>query len=432
VTPTLYAAIQRHNAGEAATAEAMFQAALAENPFDADAWQLLASHLILRDHFATAAHCADRATELAPDSPVAWSTYGLALHHLERYHEAQIAHNHALKLDSNFAPALRNRAMTHYSLGDLDAANADFDAARVLIESDRSLDADAAWPALARDDLSRGLELSESRNVKPSVIWEFGIPLWRGEDLTGKSILVHHEQGFGDTIMWSRYLPQVKASRVIVAVHFGLFRLFRAQGFDTVVLPGEVPEVDFQVPFDSLAYVLRVERASGEPYMVPPPHKALLPVARHTKLKVGIIWSSGTHLAYGRRRSMPVENVLPLTGLPGVQLFSLAPEGTKDLEQIGAGSLVTDMAPMIRDWADTAAIIDKLDLLVSVDTAALHLAGAMGKRAIGLMSFAPAWQWHPRLSLRARWYDSVELLWSCAPGEWSPLIDQVRRTLLGE
>lgn len=431
MTPTLYAAVQRHNSGDASTAEALFQAALAENPNDAEAWQLLSAHLLMRDNFAASEVCARRATELVK-SPVNWATLGLTLHRLQEYDGALDAHNRALSLDPEFGPALRNRAMTHYAMGDIDKALADCKSAREAIgEDDRSLIGDTAWITLASGNLKTGFQLAESRDVKPSMVWDFGVPLWRGESLKDKSILVHHEQGFGDTIMWARYLPQVTAlaKNVTVAVHFGLLRLFRAQGWNAIVLPGEMPEVDFHCPFDSLAYVLGVSETSSEAYINPPPYKALLPINPFTKLRVGLVWSSGLQFVYGRNRSMPVENILPLTTVPGVQLYSLSPEGSKDLQAIGAGALVTDMAPMIRDFADTAAIIDKLDLVVSVDTAVLHLAGAMGKKAIGLMPFMPAWQWCPRKGSRATWYNSVELLWPGEPNSWSGMIRTVQHIL---
>jgi hypothetical protein len=390
---------------------------------------MLASHLLLRDLNPAAEICARRAVELAPDVCETWSTLGAVLHREQQYTLALEAHDRALLLDPHFAAALRNRGTTKYEMGDIDGGIVDFDHAMRSSLLDRETMANMAPLVLASGDFKRGFELAECRDISGALVERLKIPRWMGGDLSSRTILVYQDQGFGDTIQWARYLPQLEAlaKRMVLCVDLGLFRLFRKR-FETVVQPGEIPAVDCQVPICSLPWHFGVSEALAQPY-VASDERALLPVNHGTKLKIGISWRGNERQHYGRLKSIPLEALFPLALIPGVQLYSLQPEGEL-LAVEGANAFITDLSWMIRDWADTAAILGKLDLVVTLDSALLHLAGAMGKPTFALLPYAAEWRWHPRgEDHHSRWYPSVSLLFQDRPGNWAPQVERASRAI---
>jgi hypothetical protein len=425
MTPALSAARERHNAGDAVAAAALFRTAVASEPDNPQAWQLLAAHLLLRDAYPGAEVCARRAVALDPGYADGWATLGVVLHREEQYEMAMAAHDRSLKIWPDFVNALRNRGATRFAMGDLEGSLADYEAACRCGFPAAELLCDMAFPVLASGDFQRGLELAEQRDTSGALVSALGIPAWMGEDISKQTILVHQDQGYGDTLMWAALLPALKkrAKRVVLSVDRGLFRLFR-RDYETILQPGEVPgDIDCQVPICSLPHWFGVEEFPVK-YIAPPEDRILMPVPRAPALKIGVSWSGERRKLYGLQKAMPFECLMPLVLLPGVQLYSLQ-VGSDDLVTSGANAFIHDMAPMIRDFLDTAAIVKRLDLVVTIDSALMHLCGAMGVPTLALLPYATEWRWYPRDEDHAtRWYPSVTVLMQDAPHNWMPQIER--------
>jgi tetratricopeptide (TPR) repeat protein len=256
-------------------------------------------------------------------------------------------------------------------------------------------------------DAARELPAGATAKTAPAL----PIPLWNGEDLAGKRLLVWSEEGFGDQIMFARFARrlQERGAQVSWLCPPPLARLFReCLGVDAIAAEGEVqlPEVDVYCPSSALPAVLmpKLIGPSPEPYFDLPPANAP-PGAR-----IGIMTASNPNHPNAGAKSIPPDLAARLLDIPGA--ISLAPEAT------GA-----------KDFYDTAAIIAGLDLVVSVDTAVAHLTGALGK-PLRVLMYEPAadWRW-----LQARedspWYATARVLRQPQPGDWRGLLDAVGRSL---
>jgi hypothetical protein len=265
-----------------------------------------------------------------------------------------------------------------------------------------------------------------------------GQPQWRGEPAAGRRILLHPEQGFGDTLQFLRYAPLVAARglQVILEVPPPLLRLAQGMpGLETVLACGERrPDFDLHCPLMSLPFACGTEISSipsQVPYLAPPADftprwRSLVPAAQG--FRVGLAWAGNprpgearSHFA-DRRRSVDLATLAPLAGVPGVRWFSLQKDRKQDAG--GAAFAFTDLMPEVVDFADTAALIGELDLVIAVDTAVAHLAGALGKPVWVLSRYDGCWRW-----LQGRddtpWYPTMRLYRQESPGDWSPVVSRV-------
>jgi hypothetical protein len=428
-------------------ASGMFPAALplAERyaelcPADPAAWTLLGVALRGSGRPAPAIAAYRRALDLMPDAAGVLSNLGNALKDLQRYDEAVAAHYRAVQFEPksistwlNLAVTLRERGDITDSIGALEHV-LHIDPEHVVAHSDR------AQLHLMLGDYAKGWPEFEWRwklpELKPP---PFKQPRWQGEEARDKTILLWPEQGFGDTILGARYVTQVKerAGRIVVGCQPELVRLFRTiQGVDQIVAVGEtVPPFDAHCPLMSLPGIFATSTDN-----VPPPVHFTVPPASHAKLataigdagdrlKVGIVWSGNINFRSNPRRAATLERFLSFGEIPGVQLYSLQ-KGPRaaDLDAAGARGIVTDLAPALDDFADTAAAIDHLDLIVMTDSAVAHLAGARSKPVWNLLAFTPYW-----LYLRDRsdspWYPSMRLFRQPRPGDWESVFYDVRAAL---
>lgn len=257
-------------------------------------------------------------------------------------------------------------------------------------------------------------------------------------DLTGRTVLLTHEEGFGDTLQFLRYAPLLAGlgARVLAWVPAPLVRLVRTVPGVTAVFTGDSapPPFDFHCPFVSLprAFETTVATVPGEPYLAADPALASiwekrLPAAG---MRVGLVWSGQARpwlpgfSTVDRRRSAGLAAFAPLAAVPGVQFVSLqkgpAQEQIRQASEtmVPGGMNLCDPMGMAEDFADTAAIVANLDLVVSVDTAVVHLAGAMGKPVFLVDRYDNCWRW---LSGRADspWYPAMTIFRQEKQGDWS-------------
>ncbi len=257
------------------------------------------------------------------------------------------------------------------------------------------------------------------------------MPIWKGEPLAGKVVAIHHEQGYGDTFAYARWLNMMPPESVVLGMPSALVELMAASFPKIRVFNTNAPliKADYFLPLMSLPNRLSIgEMTLTEPYICPY-GEFDIPVAPDTKLKVGIVWrSKAGHVdtnpavgIHGLQKSIPLEQLLPLADIPGIQLYSLQTGGAEDIKRLGADYLITDLASKTGDFNDLALFMQKMDAIVSVDTAPLHLAGAMGLNTIGLLACRGGWP-YPGLGETTAWYPSMTLCRQPTPHDWPSVV----------
>ncbi len=447
--------------------------ALARRADDALTWNVQSVCVFEAGDYARALACADRAIALQRQFPEAYNNRGNALGRLGRHEDALQAFRMALVLAPddavvlvNVANALRDLGRRGEALETLDRAlsidahipQAHCNRGNLLQDLGRHAEALQSYAAaLALDPGSvdarwnrslcnlllgnfeagwRDYEWRWRRGAVESRPRELAAPLWLGETpLEGKTILLHCEQGLGDGLQFIRYAPQVAArgARVVVEAFAPLAELFRqVDGVDEVVVRGAaLPPVDFQCPLMSLPLALPAYAPqAGAAYLAAPPERQAAWRERlgpSSGLRIGLVCSgSPTHRA-DRERSIPLARML--ADLPdGAEYHLLQKEvAPGDQEALGGVSFWGDQ---IADFCDTAALIELMDLVVSVDTSVVHLAGALGRPARVLTAFDPDWRWG--LSGEATpWYPSVEIRRQTVRGDWAQPLAHLAEELTG-
>ena len=296
---------------------------------------------------------------------------------------------------------------------------------------------------LARGDYARGLPLYEARWDAPefrSLHAPLRQPRWDGRSLTGERVLIRAEQGFGDSIQFIRYASVIaeRGGIAVVEVQPGLADLFRAAKGVTEVAPmgSPRPAFDLQAPMLSLPLICgtTLETIPAEvPYLTVDAARQEVWRARlgpdHSRLRVGLAWRGSEANPGNPLRSIPVELLAPLFELEGVEFFSLQKfAGTEPAAALPA-QLIDHSAELL-DFADTAALIGELDLVISIDSAVLHLAGALGQRVWGLLRFAADWRYFQRRE-DSPWYPTMRLFRQPRHRDWEPVVAAARSQLAG-
>jgi hypothetical protein len=344
----------------------------------------------------------ERATALDPGLARAWLNRGVALCKLERFEEALACTRAAVALEPG-------------------CAEAEFGSAVALLALGRWREGFAGYEARWR--------------LPGAVVPAYPSSRWRGEALAGRTLLVHGEQGFGDMLHFARFVPLVaRDGPVVLEVPQPLHRLLgRLPGVAGLALPGKCPPHDLHVPLLSLPGLLGTtpQTVPPAPYLEADPQgfvswRARLPVDRRPL--VGLVWAGG-----GRRdgagtqqpdggRSIPPAALAPLAGAAVCFVSLQVGESTA-----GLPFPALDAAHGVRDFADTAAVMAALDLVISVDTAAAHLAGGLGRPVWLLRRFAADWRFPgPE---RSPWYSSLRVFRQLRPGDWAGVIEAVAAAL---
>ena len=300
-------------------------------------------------------------------------------------------------------------------------------------------------------DYDRGLKLFESRLCKETAVAlqyktypNLCSPerMWKGEDIRDKSIFVYYEAGFGDVIMFSRYLPLLKkkCKKLIFYPQRPLVPLFENSdlGIDEII-DGFIPEqnMDFDVhaPLMSLPYLLNLKGAKifegsggylgANPELVEEYKNKYF---NNDKLKIGIKWRGNTY--FEQDRVIPAEAFSPILEIEGAKIYSFQTfEGSEDVEKLQSKYDITDIGSGLIDFGQTAAAMMNLDLVVCNDTSLAHLAGALGKPCYVLLPYEVNWRWHDDLS-NCDWYDSVRLIRQVSVGDWESSFEEVSNKII--
>ncbi|MDO9309086.1 MAG: tetratricopeptide repeat protein, partial [Deltaproteobacteria bacterium] len=355
--------------------------------------------------YAEAETCFRQARSFAPESLETMLNLGYALDMQERSVEAFSCYEAVLAVAPDNAKARYNRAIHLLRSGNLAAGFADYEA-----------------------------RFAAMKNADSRVYVQ---PRWDGSPLAGRSILVYCEQGLGDAIQFCRYIPLLAGAggRVVLEAQPPLVSLLSTlQGVNEVVAKSGVPPVtDYHIPLLSLPHIFGTTLDTVPapiPYIVPDPSKVTAwrrRLAGDNRFRVGLVWRGSANNPMDRDRSCPLAELSPLLAVSGVSFYSLqvgpAAGEITDLPQ--AAGLI-DLTEELDDFSDTAALISNLDLVISVDTAVAHMAGALGKPLWILLTHTPDWRWMPERR-DSPWYPGVRLFRQPKSGDWSSV---VRETVL--
>ncbi len=443
-----YAEVLRNRAATLQALERLDEAltscdqALAVQPSSVEALSNRGVILYALKRFDEALTSCDRALTIRPDFAEAHCYRGNALHALKRSGEALASYDRALAARPDYAEALYNRSVTLYRLKRFDEALADN--ARVLAIRPDYAEAhfNEACCRLTTGDLFRGWQKYEWRwqtREQKSHQRNYTQPLWLGSgEIAGESILLHAEQGFGDTIQFCRYVPRVaeRGARVILEVQEPLQGLMRSlPGVAQIVLPGDpLPDFDRHCPLLSLplAFATTLETIpAATPYLSAPPHLAMEWSARlgpGTRPRIGLVWSGRPAQKNDHNRSIGLGALSPLFELNATYV-SLQPYIRDDDAAMlhECGNLI-HFGDQLKDFTDTAALMSNLDLVVSVDTAVAHLAGALARPVWILLPYITDWRWLVDRN-DSPWYPTARLFRQDEPQEWDGVVARIRTAL---
>ena len=469
--------ILRTQQGRCDEAVGLLNDALGQNPYSAEAHSNLGIALNEAQRHEEAIASYGKAIELKPDFAEAHSNLCITLNTVRRHEHAIASGREALAINAGLAEAHYNVGNALYALDRHEEAVASYRSALAIKPDDveahnnlglaltdlnRQAEAIAHFeralalkPDFAEAHWNRGLALLTIGDLKNG--WEdyewrwrakvtapmpdFRRPLWLGDaNPRGQTVLLHSDQGFGDTIQFVRYAPLVAArgARVILQVLSPLQELMtKLAGVDVVVSRGDpLPEFDCHCPLSSLprAFGTRLENIPAKiPYLLASTDRvakweALL--AGPVGPRIGLTWSGNLENRKLRHRSIALARLLPLLSVPGVCFVSLQKDmPDEDARVLDGHPEVTHLGHELDNFADTAAAVSLLDLVISIDTSIAHLAGALGKPVWVLLPFTQDWRWMLDRE-DSPWYPSARLVRQPRQGDWDSVLDRVRSGLL--
>jgi tetratricopeptide (TPR) repeat protein len=396
------AALGRHD-----EAVAEFEASLAMSPSNAAAHYNRGISLFSLGRYAESVVAYDRALAIAPDHVKAWNNRGLALQTLNGHYEALASYSKALELQKDYADAHFNQALALLTVG----------------------------------EFRRGFEQYEWRWRRTGMpAHGRGRPLWRGEyPLQGRTILLHAEQGLGDTIQFVRYVPLLArtGAKVVLEVQPQLKALLgQIEGVRAVVARGEpLPPFDVHCPLGSLPLALKTEPATipmEVPYVSADDAHIGTWYPRLEALgrpRVAVAWSGNAQHMNDRNRSIALSRLAPLWSIGSARFVAVQRNlRSGDAELLAREPRVTQIGTELDDFADTAAVLALVDLVITVDTSVAHLAGAMGRPVWILVPFSPDWRWTLE-GEGSRWYPTARLFRQPSLGDWDSVIERLRGEL---
>ena len=470
----LDSAFEMYERGQFKQAEVIYKKILRSQPQNFDALQMLATITLQRNNPTLAIKLFDRAIAVKSDCIEVFYNRGHALLSLGRNEDALESYNQALFIKPDYVEALNNRSVALFNLGRNKEAVESYNQAlaikpdypealynrgmiladlknhkevlesyhqALLIKPDY---AEAHWNEglcrLLLGDFELGWQKYEWRWKNEFFVPElrnFKKPLWLGkENIEGKTILLHSEQGLGDTIQFCRYVKKVQAlgAKVILEVQAPLKTLLQnLEGVSIILSRGEsLPNFDYHCPLLSLPLVFKtnINNIEGVKYLKYDSVKLeawkskLNPTQ---KLKVGIVWNGNPAHQNDFNRSIPLEKLKVLTN-PEAQFYCLQKElkttEVPFLEQMN----ITFFGNELTDFSDTAALITLMDIIITVDTSVAHLAGALGKKVWILLPFNSDWRWLLDRN-DTPWYESAKLFRQNAPQDWSSVITVINKEL---
>lgn len=433
-------ATSAHQAGDLIKAGRAYAAYLTQVPDDGVIWSNLGVLHRARGqhHMALRAH--RRAFSLNPNDVGVRNNLANTLSDIGQYEESIALRRGILEQHPNDPNHLAMIGRCYRGMGDYDAAIAHLRPAAALLPDDAEIQMQLAFGLLGKGEYAEGFEHYKARwqagELKPR---DMSIAEWQGEDLNGKTIVVLPEQGFGDAVLFMRFLPilQKPGVRVQVLVERPLQRLFSK-------LPGVQPITADEAKANPADYWINMMDLAAVHFdktnKIPAPTQLHIPEDAHAraaqfvspyrdKLKVGLVWSGSATYKGNAFRSFSHRDYLPLVDLPGVQLFSLY-KGPylEPFHQDGSDAFIVDTASSDRDFADCAATMAAMDLVITSDTVSAHIAGSMGIDVWTVLHWDAFWVWTHEGN-ETPWYPGMRLFRQKSPLDWSGVMSDVQTAL---
>jgi tetratricopeptide (TPR) repeat protein len=432
--------------GRADEAKQALQQALRLDRNSAEAHNALGNVLLRLGERNASVDSYRRALAIRPQYAEAHNNLGSALRALGRLDEAETALRRAIELRPGYASALANVGLVLQEQARYGEALDTCDRAVASDPAHATARGNRAMLLLLLGRLREGFAEYEWRWRMPGFATprrDFPQPMWDGDDLAGRALFVHAEQGLGSAIQFVRYarLATAKGGRVLLECQRPLHRLFAhslAQPgglVADVITKGEVlPPFDCHAPLMSLPHLLGTTLATipGEtPYLTAPPDDVAAWRERLSgalRPSIGLVWAGNANHENDHNRSMPARLLAPLVTTGHATFFSLQVPATPDAAAAFPTGSVIDLAPVLGDFAETAAVIANLDLVISVDTAVAHLAGALARPVWLLLPYVPEWRW---LLDRddSPWYPTMRLFRQRTAGDWEGVVEQLAEVL---
>ena len=431
-------------AGRPKLAAAAARCALEIEPQMPAAWSNLGVALYELKEYEEAAAAQRNAIAAKPDFAEAHSNLGNALHALRRFDEAIEAYHRAIELNPHYPDGWANLGTTLHHSGSFEEGIATLRRAIALAPHHANARSGLGILLLMRGDLAEGwdeyewrLRSTERKGPKfPEIPWQ-------GESLAGKHIYVQAEQGFGDTLQFARYMPLLaaRAGKVTLRVHQQLLRLLRESlpGIEVLGDRGDPTPYQCDAVLLSLprSFKTRLETIPAQvPYLRPPAaaQRWRARLAKMTGVKIGIVWAGNPDHVNDTRRSIDLTRLAPLFAVPGTSFVSLqyGPR-TADLKKLnkdmrGGKPAIEDLSREFEDFVDTAAAIEALDLVITVDTSVAHVAGAIGKPVWVLLPWVTDWRWLLNREDNP-WYPTMQLFRQKKGQDWAEVIARMEAEL---
>jgi Flp pilus assembly protein TadD len=428
--------------------------ALEINPEDAECYNDIALAYAGMEEFDKAQESLEKAVSLKPEQPVFYSNLALHYRQIGQHQKAIELFNKSLSINDKDVTVWVNMGGVYGEMKDTKNARSCFQKALEIDPNFAPAHVDLAFSYHLDGEWKKGFEEFEWRFKHFSQLkyYQSAYPeekKWDGKtDLTGKRVVLYCEQGLGDTIHFARYIKEIKAKGCHTIVHCppvldsimqrieGVDETF---GRDIVHNKGdEIPEYDYHCSIMSLPHLLKSYKISGKPYISPiVTLKTKEQEAYKDTFNIGISWCGSPSHPNDKARSFHLSNFTDIHNLPGVKLFSLQVDLRQRMYENqtivdysnGCDNLkIVDMSNMIQIFEDSLTIVSGLDLVITCDTALLHLCGAAGIPCWGLIPFNPDWRWTLEGNI-TEWYDSVRLFRQTKPMDWKEVFEQVKEKL---
>lgn len=437
---------QLHQAGRMAEAERVYRDVIARSPSDADAWCYLGMICHDRERLAEAESAYRRSLQLRPGHVIVLNNLANTLRMANRTPEALACYDEALQRQPTYVNAYRNKGTALYWDGQLEAALACFRRGLELAPDDAQLHKCLGVALLLAGDWTAGWPEYEWRQrTTEAPLPSYPQPVWDGGSLDGKTILLYGEQGFGDTINFIRYAAKLKARwncRVIVSSRRKILKLLAgAPGVDALIPREDPPTVPFDVFIPLMSVPSRLGETPADIRPMPPYLTARPELVEHWRrelsvcpgIKIGLAWQGSKDYSADSLRSFPLTTLLPLSRFANVTWFSLQKgDGAEQIETVLGRMPIVPLGERLdltdNAFLDSAALLKNLDLLITADTALVHVAGALGVPAWLMQTHVPDWRWL-RTGSENLWYDSVRLFRQPRTNDWASVVAEIGREL---
>jgi tetratricopeptide (TPR) repeat protein len=392
--------------------------------------------------FETAFCCYQKAIQISPNNASAHTNLGLLYRDMGQYENALASCRHAVDLEPKKPNPICNLGVALLANGEIEQAIEKYDEILKVLPSNALARFYKSFALLLRGEYKEGFKLYESRFQTENPVkchYNGDAVLWNGkESLEGKTLLVHAEQGFGDSIMFARFLAQLakRAKKLI----------FLSQPELTTLLGGAWPnvevirnfngceQVDFHCPLMSVPHLINYDRTSQQPtgtYLQVPKIKnkqRYKKIVENEGLKVGLVFSGNPNHKNDRNRSVDAKDLLGY--MPEGATYHVLQKAVSEAEQTAIDIFRNVMThlDLIEDYEDTAVLCSLMDLIVTVDTSVAHLAGTLGSKTLLMLPFVPDWRWG-MYSETTHWYPSMRVIRQEANGDWSHVLKTVRQEI---